>query len=165
MADDFAVSVGAFVAKAKERGRVAFVMIGLEGLSRVQELTPVDTGWLRANWQIQRDGEEMPAIREALPADGEKATKMLERLAQEKAQGAGPAGQQTLAVQDAQLGETLRIVNPVIYARPVEYGREIERQDGNTTSVSGAGMVAQTVAEIPAIAEAVVTAITTGQRT
>ena len=165
MAEDFEVAVGNWVAKAKERGRVAFVMIGLESLGRVQELTPVDTGWLRANWQIQRGGEEMPAIREALPADAEKATEMLERLAQEKAQGAGQAAQETLAVQDAQLGETLRIVNPVIYARPVEYGREIERQDGNTTSVSGAGMVAQTVAEIPTIAEAVVTAITTGHRT
>lgn len=163
--DDFSVSVARWVDKAKEHGRVVFIMTGLEALSRVKELTPVRTGWLRANWQIQREGEEMPAIREALPADPQQATEMLDRLAQEQAAVSNPrAGQATLAVTDAQLGEKLRIVNPVIYARAVEYGREIEKKDGTTTTVAGAGMAAQTVLEVPEMAKAAATIVSAGQR-
>lgn len=158
--DDFTASVGRFVAQAKERARVAFVATAFECHARVRELTPIRTGWLRANWQIQRDGEEKPAFREGLPGDAGAAMEMLDRLKREQQETGTPdANQKAEQVMDAQLGEVIRIVNPVVYARAVEYGREIERADGSTTTTQGRGMAAQTIAEAPAIAQAVVQAI------
>lgn len=163
MSDDFSVQVGRWVGQAKERARIAFVATGFEALTRVKELTPVDTGWLRSNWQIQREGEAQPAQRAAFPTTPDAARQLVEQLAEEARQG---GGQERLAERalEAQLGEKLRIVNPVVYARPVEYGREIEKRDGSTATTRAAGMVARTVSELPDIARKVVEAIT-GRRT
>jgi len=68
-----------------------------------------------------------------------------------------PAG-----VQGAQLGDTLVILNPVVYARRVEAGWEIQRKDGGTTKVEGRGMMAQTVSELPRIADAALARIARG---
>jgi hypothetical protein len=154
--DDFTIQVGDFVAGARERARVAFLAIGLESLSRVRELTPVRTGLLRASWQIQRAGDQRPAVRGPMPKTAREAENYLAKLKEE--QGLADAALQQ--VYDAQLGEKLVIVNPVVYARAVEYGREIERKDGSTSTTPARGMAAQTVAEIPALAKAVVQAIT-----
>lgn len=154
--DDFTVQIGAFIAGAKEKARIAFVAVGFECLARVRELTPVRTGLLRASWQIQREGEERPAVRGQLPKSAEEATRYLDHLKEQ----IGLADQAAQGAFDAQLGEKLIIVNPTIYARSVEYGREIERQDGTTATTAARGMVAQTVAETPAIAKAVVAAMT-----
>ena len=162
--DDFSVQVGRFVAKAKENARVAFVATGLEALSRVKELTPVRTGWLRANWQIQREGEALPAVRQGLPADAARATEMLAALRQQAEQQGRPGDQGPSRASEAQIGEKLRIVNPVVYARAIEYGREIEKKDGTTATTPGRGMMAQTAAEVPQIARAVVAAIRAGRR-
>lgn len=158
--DDFSVSVGRILAGAKERARIAFVATAFEGLSRVKELTPVRTGNLRANWQIQRDSEALPAVRQALPADATSASEMLRQMQQQAEQDGTPdTVQLAKEAAGAQLGEKLRIVNPVVYARAIEYGREIEKKDGTTVSLKGHGMVAQTIAEIPEIAKAQVKAM------
>lgn len=155
--DDFSVNVSRWVERAKEQGRAAFVGIGFQALSRVKELTPVDTGWLRSNWQIQRDGEAAPATRAALPADPGKAAEMLKELKDEQALTSTPEGRQAAeGAAGAQLGEKLIVVNPVVYARAIEFGREIQKKDGTIVHAQGAGMVAQTVTEIPQIAEEVV---------
>ena len=52
------------------------------------------------------------------------------------------------------------ILNPVSYARAIEYGREIQRKDGQTTRTHGRGMVQQTVSELPQIAQRVVASLT-----
>lgn len=159
--DDFSISVGKWVALAKERSRIAFIAIGFEALAAVKEKTPVRTGWLRSNWQIQREGETMPVIRGALPADPARAMEKLQEMKDEAAtSGAMDARQAADGAMEAQIGEKLRIVNPVVYARAIEYGREIEKADGTTVRTNGAAMVQQTMAEIPTIAEAVVRNIT-----
>jgi hypothetical protein len=137
MPDDFSVMVGRWVDQAEGRAKEAFLAIGYAAVARVKQLTPVRTGNLRANWQLMRDGEQVPVVRKqgssAEPgADGPRA-------------GGGSA-------EDVKLGERLVIVNPVIYARAVEYGRTIQRNDGDETRVPGRGMMAQTISEIPEIA-------------
>lgn len=155
--DEFTVNVGKWVAQAQEHARVAFIAIGLEALSRVKELTPVDTGWLRSNWQIQREGEERPAMREALPSDPGRAAEMLKELQQEvDIEASADARGAMSKLGEAQLGETLRIINPVIYAAPVEFGRHIQKKDGSSVQTSGAAMVQQTVMELPEISREVV---------
>lgn len=47
----------------------------------------------------------------------------------------------------------LLIINPVIYARAVEFGRVIQKNDGSEVHTHASGMVAQTVNEMPQIAE------------
>lgn len=64
--------------------------------------------------------------------------------------------------QDAQLGDTLVILNPVVYARRVETGWTIQRKDGGVTTIEGRGMVAQTVAELPRIADGALARIVRG---
>jgi hypothetical protein len=207
MAEDFGASVGQWVDRAGGRAREAFLAIGIDVLARVKELTPVDTGNLRAGWQLMRQGEELPVDRELLKdagglgaglaggwagaragaaagariglavggaggaaiggTIGGLAGGLAGSLAAEEATGAAidaamPAGTiggafgpvtDTRPVAEVQLGETLVVVNPVVYARRIEFGWEIERVDGTTTTVRGAGMMAQTMSELPAIAD------------
>lgn len=68
-----------------------------------------------------------------------------------------PAG-----VQGAQLGDTLMITNAVAYAKRVEGGWSIERKDGGVTQVQGRGMMAQTISELPRIADAALARIVRG---
>lgn len=187
MADDFAVQVGAWCDKAERYSREAFIAIAWDALTRVKELTPVRTGWLRSNWQAVTDGSDLPVERrEGIKSTTEIAAGILGNIAGTAAGGAlgtlagpggavagglagGAAGEALAAgfaarLQDptiipfteARLGDTIRIVNPVIYARPIEYGRQVKGEDGEAVHREGAGMVQQTVAELPAIAAAAV---------
>jgi len=121
---DFSVDVTRWVEKARHRADAALRATAEDAVNRVKELTPVDTGHLRANWSAIRPDE-------SLPIEGRATTE---------------------AITQASLGDIIVVVNPVIYARAIEYGRDIERKDGETTHVTGAGMVTQTVAELPEIA-------------
>lgn len=163
--DDFVADVTRFVAKAKEQGRIAFLAIGFEALAAVKEKTPVRTGWLRSNWQIQREGEAIPTVRQALSMDPTRAAQQLKEMKDEQATSGSPDARAAAeGAMDAQLGEKLRIVNPVVYARAIEYGREIEKKDGTTVRTNGAAMVQQTINELPVIAEEVVKNLTRGNR-
>jgi hypothetical protein len=63
MKDDFSSQVGAWCDLAGARARVAFLAIAYGAQARVKQLTPVDTGYLRANWQVVRGGQAIPVER------------------------------------------------------------------------------------------------------
>jgi outer membrane lipoprotein SlyB len=183
--DDFVTKVGAWCDKAEGYAREAFIAIAWDALTRVKELTPVRTGWLRSNWQAVTEDSDLPVERrEGVKSTTEIAAGILAGLGGGIA--AGAAGTATggpiagfaasvaggVAAQEgaeafvrrletpelksftqARLGEKIRIVNPVRYARSIEAGRQVERADGSVTHVPGRGMVAQTVSEIPTIAQ------------
>ena len=130
MAEGFAVAVEAFVAKAKGQALEAFREIGLAASWVVKEHTPVQTGWLRANWVDLLNDAAVPV----------------------------PSANQAVgvAIASAQLGDVIHIVNPVPYALRVEFGFVGTDSAGRHYNQEGRGMVAQTVAEMPAIAEAAV---------
>lgn len=127
MADDFRVQVEQWVAKAKDRGQEAFRAISQDGATRVKELTPVRTGYLRANWSAILDGEAEPKPGAVPPAEA--------------------------AIGRAVLGDTIHVLNPVEYALRVEFGFVGEDSLGRKFNQQGRGMVQQTVAEMPRIAE------------
>lgn len=173
---DFATSVSQWVNATKTKGDVLLRVIANDALSRVKELTPVRTGYLRANWQASFDDEVLPVDREKeSKVDlGELAGGVAGGVAGQMAGAAigsvgGPVG--TIAggvvggviggviggsaakpslkregdpIEEAKIGDTIYILNPVQYARAIEYG---------TKGRSGAGMVQQTVSEMPTIAQ------------
>lgn len=137
---DFVVQMDAWIAKATRRTEQVPMAIAEAALKRVKELTPVDTGFLRANWSIVLGGQEVPVIRRGAATDTRE--------------GAG----EVLSISISHLDPSgiIRIVNPVEYARPLEYGYTITRKDGTTRHVEGRGMATQTVAELPEIAARVI---------
>ena len=181
---DFATSVADWVAQAKGRGDAALRMIAADALSRVKELTPVRTGYLRANWQASFDDQVLPVDREkpAVTA-AEIAGNVTGSLVGGKAGAAigtavapgvgtavgavagsviggltggeiaSSAAKQGDPLTDAKAGDKIFIVNPVVYARRIEYGFRGEDGNGRSVEQQGRGMVRQTVAEMPAIAE------------
>lgn len=130
MPDGFAVGVERWVAMAKERAAEAFREIGLAASWVVKEHTPVQTGWLRANWVDLLNDAAVP-VPSGTPMVG-------------------------VAIASAQLGDVIHIVNPVPYALRVEFGFVGTDSLGRHYNQPGRGMVAQTLAEMPAIAEAAV---------
>lgn len=63
MNEDFSVQVGRWCELAGSRARQAFLAIGYGALTSVKQKTPVRTGYLRANWQLVRDGAAVPIER------------------------------------------------------------------------------------------------------
>jgi hypothetical protein len=127
MADDFRVQVEQWVVRAKGRAQEAFRAIAQDASTRVKELTPVRTGYLRANWSAILDGEAEPKPGAAPPAEA--------------------------AIGRAALGDTIHVLNPVVYARRVEFGFVGEDSLGRKYNQRGRGMVQQTVAEMPRLSE------------
>lgn len=127
---DFAFKVAAFVEKAKANADKAFRGVATEAIGRVKELTPVKTGFLRANFVDVLKVDAIPK----------------------------PSADQSVgqAIDQARIGDTIFIVNPVPYARRVEYGFVGTDKLGRSYNQPGRGMVQQTVAELPQIAERVV---------
>ena len=125
---DFSVDVQAFVEKAKESAVVAFRGIAAEAVSEIQEKTPVRTGYLRANFSAVTSEDLVPK----------------------------PGNPTMEAITTAKLDDTIYIVNPVVYARMIEYGFHGVEKDGRHVHRQGRGMVQQTIAEMPEIAERVV---------
>ena len=72
MKDDFSAQVGDWCDLAGAKARVAFLAIAYGALTRVKELTPVDTGYLRANWQVVRGDQAVPV--ETRPRDKDSAS-------------------------------------------------------------------------------------------
>lgn len=124
---DFAVSVARWVNKAKSRSDILFRAIASDALLRVKELTPVDTGYLRANFVDTLDPTSIDRP-SANPIVG-------------------------IELQKARAGDVIYILNPVIYARRIEYGFIGDDSAGRKFSYAGAGMVRQTIAELPEIAQ------------
>ncbi len=126
----FDVSIAEWVKKAKENADVAFRGTAEGAVGRVKELTPVRTGYLRANWSAVLDGQQVPVE--------------------------GAANATTAAIAEAKVGDRIVIVNPVKYAPRIEFGFAGEDKNGRSIHTEGRHMVQQTVTEIPAIAEQVV---------
>lgn len=123
---DFSVDVRAWVDKAKQKAEAAFQATAQDAVNRVKQLTPVKTGYLRANWSAIKDGD-------AEPKPGM------------------PAGDQ--AIKHAELGDKIIVVNPTAYARRIEYGFVGQDADGRHYNQPGRHMTQQTIAEMPRIAE------------
>lgn len=124
---DFAVSVRRWVEQAKGRAQDAFQATAMDAAGRVKELTPVKTGYLRANWVDLTSLSALPKPSMAATIGG--------------------------SIRNAKLGDTIYVVNPVAYARRIEYGFVGEDSLGRRFNQHGRGMVAQTVTELPAIAQ------------
>lgn len=126
----FTVDVSRFVLKAKENMNGVFRAIAQEALTRVKELTPVKTGYLRANFVATLDPSSVR------PSQGGDTTS-------------------AAAISEAKAGDVIHIVNPVIYARRIEFGFTGQDAKGRSYSQPGRGMVQQVVTELPGIAQRV----------
>jgi hypothetical protein len=124
---DFVVSVEQWVSQARDRATEAFRAIATDALARVKELTPVDTGYLRANFVDVLSADAIPKP-SAAPSVGAE-------------------------IANAKIGDTIFIVNPVEYARRIEYGFVGQDARGRNVNQVGRYMVTQTVAELPQIAQ------------
>lgn len=136
---EFALSVERWTKKVEDRALQVFTGIVLELLNRVKEYTPVDTGWLRANWvdRLNESGESQPRPEGA------------ERGAYESYQ----PPELYAAIASASLGDTIYIVNDVPYAGYVEYG---------TSRMEAVGMLRRTIQDAPQIADEVVRKVQRG---
>jgi hypothetical protein len=124
---DFTSDVSKWCDQAGALATAVFQAIAFDAVQRVQELTPVDTGFLRSNWTAIAPGDAEPVAGRVQPA-GE-------------------------AIAKAKVGQVILIINPVVYARRIEYGFVGEDKLGRYYHQKGRHMVAQTMAEMPSIAE------------
>ena len=125
--EPFVVAVGQFVDLARERALQAYRATALDALARVRELTPVKTGYLRANWTIVLSGDPEPI--------------------------AGQIQNDADVVARLQLSDQIILTNPAVYARRIEFGFVGEDSLGRVYHQKGVGMMQQTIAEMPQIAE------------
>lgn len=130
------MEVTRFVEKAKARSNAALLAIAQDALARVKELTPVRTGNLRANWQVVAAGDEAEVMRISAKATGTFAP---------PPENAAPLS--------FKIGDTLLIMNPVVYARRIEFGYVGTDTLGRSYHQDGRGMMQQVIAEMPKIAE------------
>jgi len=136
MSLEFSMAIDAWVEQAKGRQDAAVQAVALDTLNTVKKLTPVNTGFLRANWQVIRNNEQIP-----LPGRVENPE---QKIAEIKA------------------GDRVLIINPVIYARRVEYGFVGEDSLGRHYNQRGAAMVQRTLAALPEIARRAVARVSAG---
>ena len=132
--DNFDVSVAKWVEKAKGNMNEVFRGIALAALNRVKELTPVKTGYLKAGWQASVQRGALLVVKKA-----------------------GDDG--VAAISRAVAGDTIYIFNPVVYARRIEFGFNGKDSLGRTYHQKGHHMMAQTIAEIPGIAQKILSEV------
>jgi hypothetical protein len=133
---DFSSDVSKWCDMAAARASQVFRAIAFDAVTKVQTLTPVDTGFLRSNWTCIRQGDAEPVAGRVPPAGA--------------------------AIAAAQVGQILVILNPVVYARRIEYGFVGEDSLGRHYNQTGAHMMGQTMTDMPNIAQAALTRITGG---
>jgi hypothetical protein len=127
--DPFDVQVERWVRKAGTLARAAFQETAQLALGRVKDLTPVDTGFLRANWTVIKQGDAMPVAGDVRAADS------------------------LGAIEKARLGDKLLLVNPVVYAARVNYGFVGTDSLGRHYDQKGRHMLEQTISELPQMAK------------
>lgn len=128
--DPFDVVVTRWVDKAKQKALQAFQATCHNAIARVKELTPVKTGYLRANWTAVGPDGVLPVAGEQQDSDS--------------------------IINNLRLGDRLIIVNPVVYAARVNFGFIGTDSLGRHYHQKGKHMVEQTISEMPAIAAAAV---------
>jgi hypothetical protein len=124
---DFTSDVSKWCNEAKGLASDVFQAIAFDAVMRVQELTPVKTGFLRSNWTAIRKGDAEPV--------------------------AGRVSPPGVAIADAEVGDVILIINPVAYARRIEFGFVGEDSLGRYYNQQGRHMMTQTMTEMPEIAE------------
>lgn len=130
---DFARDVTRWCERAKANSELAFINIAGAALARVRELTPVKTGYLRANWQV--------AVGTNYIAKDQLQSQQINAL--------------NMELGEIKLGQVIFILNPVVYARRIEYGFVGYDSLHRFYNQKGVGMVAQTMRELPSIARQV----------
>ncbi len=138
---DFSTDVSAWATKMGARADMFVQVLAFEAVNRVKELTPVRTGFLRANWSVIKKGDATPkasaeAIRNSQGVDKAKAAKEVERI---------------------KAGDVVTIINPTVYARRIEYGFVGADSGGHHYHQGGRHMMTQTVTELPAMARELLT--------
>jgi len=126
MTIEFALAVEQWIGKAKDHADQALRATAEDVVARVKELTPVRTGFLRANWTVARGDDAIPTA-SAAPETAEAIAKL-------------------------RLGDRLLVVNPVVYAARVEFGFVGVDSLGRHYDQKGAGMMQRTINELPGIA-------------
>ena len=134
--DPFSRAVQQWISKAGALADQAYLATVLDMVDGVKVLTPVKTGYLRANWTAVRAGDAMPI--------------------------AGAVTDAAYNLSGLTAGEDVIVVNPVVYARRVEYGFVGTDSLGRHYNQKGAGMLAQAVSELPQIASAAVERVMQG---
>lgn len=138
---DFVAALDAWIKGVEDREDRIVRGVAEAALQRVKELTPVDTGFLRANWSVVAGGDELPVM---------VGPKIKQRDDQ-----AEPVPLR-IDLSWVKAGDVIRVVNPVSYARSVEFGWTIHRKDGEERRVEGRHMALRTVMELPQIADRVI---------
>lgn len=128
MIDPFVVAVDAWIAKAKDRQDRVIQLAAQMALQRIKELTPVDTGNLRANWTIVR-GSKAEALAGAEPRPSESEQ----------------------AILTLRAGDAFTLINPVIYAARINYGFVGTDALGRYYDQPGVHMLEKVVTELPEI--------------
>ncbi len=129
--DPFIVAIDDFVARAQSRSDLIVREVAADCLARVKELTPVRTGYLRANWLIVPGND--PAAIAGARNDGSLA-----------------------AIMQLHAGVAFTLVNVTIYAQRIENGFVAEDSLGRSYDQKGAHMLQQTITELPQIVAAVI---------
>ena len=122
--DPFLVQIDDFITRARDRADAIVRATAEEALARVKQLTPVDTGYLRANWCIVRGTD-------AVPLSGDREQLSIQAVLQLKA------------------GDTWSLINPTVYAARIEFGFVGEDKLGRHYDQGGAHMMQQTITEMP----------------
>lgn len=134
MADDpLIAALDQWIARAREKQDLVLQAIAQDALARVKELTPVRTGYLRANWTVVRG-----SMATQITTTNDESLRDAESL------------KVTLTLQ---AGDQFSLINPVAYARRVEYGFVGTDSLGRHFDQKGAGMMTRTIAELPQIAD------------
>jgi hypothetical protein len=123
--DPFSTQIDAFISKAGVRMNAVFDATVQDIVARLKEVTPVRTGYLRSNWIAVSDGSQLPV------RDDDSVG---------------------FSVTDVHMARTVIILNPVVYARRINYGFVGKDKLGRTYHQAGRHMVEQVISEIPQIA-------------
>jgi hypothetical protein len=108
----------------------------LDAVNMVKQKTPVQTGFLRANWTVIRNNEPMP-----VPNRVESPETSIAAL---------------------RIGDRVIVVNPVVYAARVNFGFVGTDSRGRHYDQKGAHMVEQTVALLSELAKKATARIAAG---
>lgn len=131
----FDVQVDEWIKGTHQQLDDAYRATALLALARVQQLTPVRTGRLRAAWTISLTAEPTR----------EGNTDLARTL------------------QDLRAGEPYYIVNPTVYAMRIEYGFVGTDSLGRHYNEKGRHMMEQTIQEMPQIARTATQWVMSGQ--
>lgn len=136
--DPFMLDIDAWIASVSRRSDKLVQAIAEEALARIKELTPVKTGLLRASWTVVKG-------QAALGIEGARADDSLAVIAQLHG------------------GDVFAIVNPVVYARRVNYGFVGQDSLGRTYDQKGVHMIEQLQTEMPQIVEKAIARVDSGR--